>query len=393
MSLTFKRLLAAGIAAAVAFVAPAAAPTASAATNSNSTTAAKYLSSKVGSVVGTPSTEITAALGLAAKGKCTYAGSVHTIVNDLVKQAKPYTAGSPAAAANLAIAVKALGLNPKSFGKVNLIKGITAGLPKSGQIGSMPSAFSQSLAIIALKRAKAKIPSSIVKNLVAQQDASGAFGYTFGGTFTADPDTTGLAIVALKAAGGHSKQISRAAYWAKKNQNAKGYWGTWSPSDSTGLLGSALKAVGKYPDSVKKARSWLATQQLKDGGFPNSLNGTTSDPYATAEALYLVTGRTLLTASLKLTACDYAKAPKPRITGTAKVGQTLTAVTGTWKPQPVSFNYKWYRSGKAIKGATKATYTVAKADKGKKLTVKVTTKGTGYKTVARTSRPTAKVTL
>ncbi len=81
----------------------------------------------------------------------------------------------------------------------------------------------------------------------------------------------------------------------------------------------------------------------------------------------------------------------PTISGTVKVGKKLTTVRGTWTTG-TKFTYQWYRSGKAIKGATKSAYTLKAADKGKTITVKVTGKKAGYKTASKTSAKTAKVT-
>ena len=84
-------------------------------------------------------------------------------------------------------------------------------------------------------------------------------------------------------------------------------------------------------------------------------------------------------------------APVPTITGTAKVGSTLTAVPGTWGPSPVILTYQWKANGVAILGATAATYKIAAADTGKTLTVTVTGTKTGYTTTAKTSTATAVV--
>ncbi|KPI02180.1 hypothetical protein OK074_5364 [Actinobacteria bacterium OK074] len=70
------------------------------------------------------------------------------------------------------------------------------------------------------------------------------------------------------------------------------------------------------------------------------------------------------------TALKVTKAPA--VTGTAKVGSRLTAAHGTWSPAATSYTYAWKRNGTAIGGATKSTYTLVKADKGRKITVKVT---------------------
>ncbi|MDF1488876.1 hypothetical protein [Tessaracoccus caeni] len=84
--------------------------------------------------------------------------------------------------------------------------------------------------------------------------------------------------------------------------------------------------------------------------------------------------------------------PTPKISGTAKVGKTLTAKPGTWKPSGVKLGYQWYRDGKKISGATKSTYKVSKSDKGKRITVKVTGSKSGYISVTKTSGKTSKVT-
>jgi hypothetical protein len=86
----------------------------------------------------------------------------------------------------------------------------------------------------------------------------------------------------------------------------------------------------------------------------------------------------------------FTAAAVPKITGKAKVGKTLKVKVGKWSPVP-KFTYQWYAGGKAIKGATKATLKLKKAQKGKKITVKVTGKKAGYITKTKTSKATAKV--
>lgn len=68
----------------------------------------------------------------------------------------------------------------------------------------------------------------------------------------------------------------------------------------------------------------------------------------------------------------FASTPAPTISGTAKVGSTLTASTKAWSPQPSSYTYQWYRGGSAIPSATATTYKLVKADGGKAVSVRVT---------------------
>jgi len=78
---------------------------------------------------------------------------------------------------------------------------------------------------------------------------------------------------------------------------------------------------------------------------------------------------------------DSAAAPgavsAPRVTGTRKVMNTLTADRGTWSGTPTSFSYQWQRIVGAnppadIGGAIAATYDLAPADANAQVQVKVT---------------------
>ena len=65
----------------------------------------------------------------------------------------------------------------------------------------------------------------------------------------------------------------------------------------------------------------------------------------------------------------------PTITGTAQVGETLTAATSGIADadglENVSFSYQWLADGTAIQGATGSAYTLAEADEGKAIRVQV----------------------
>jgi len=103
------------------------------------------------------------------------------------------------------------------------------------------------------------------------------------------------------------------------------------------------------------------------------------------------TAAAVTSASTAPIAAGTLSAPTPKVSGSAKVGKKLTVKAGTWKPAGVTVSYQWYRSGKAIKSATKTSYKVVKADKGKKISVKVTGKKAGYTTVVKASKATKKV--
>ena len=80
--------------------------------------------------------------------------------------------------------------------------------------------------------------------------------------------------------------------------------------------------------------------------------------------------------------------PAPKVLGTLTVGNRLSASAGAWGPAPVTLRYQWYRSGKAITGATGSTYVLTPDDYGAWMMVAVTGSKTGYYTKARGSAAT-----
>ncbi|MET0887600.1 MAG: carboxypeptidase regulatory-like domain-containing protein [Mycetocola sp.] len=84
-------------------------------------------------------------------------------------------------------------------------------------------------------------------------------------------------------------------------------------------------------------------------------------------------------------------APTPKITGTPKVGIRLTAVPGSWSPEPITKAYQWLAAGVAIKGATAVTFTPTAANVAQKITVRVTASKIGYVSVVKVSSATAVV--
>ncbi len=81
----------------------------------------------------------------------------------------------------------------------------------------------------------------------------------------------------------------------------------------------------------------------------------------------------------------------PTVTGTSRVGSTLTASPGVWSPAAPVVSYQWMQNGVAIAGATTSSLPLALAQQGKQITVVVTAKRLGYATAISVSTPTAAV--
>jgi len=82
----------------------------------------------------------------------------------------------------------------------------------------------------------------------------------------------------------------------------------------------------------------------------------------------------------------------PTISGTPRVGQTLTATTGTWNGSPTAYAFQWLRCNPggqacvAIPGATANTYTLQAPDQGNTIRVQVTATNASGSTTAQSAQ-------
>lgn len=171
-------------------------------------------------------------------------------------------------------------------------------------------------------------------------------------------------------------------------------------------VGHKLAAItGRWSPSPKFAYQWLLDGQPIRG--------------ATEETLRLRAAYAGRTISLRVTASrtGYAtvattsdaveilkgrlKSATPKIRGKAKVGETLHIERGDWGDRR-RFSYLWLVGGRVVPGRTVAgrevsehatgnAYKVRPEDRGKRITVQVSAHAPGYKTVTKTSAPTAPV--
>lgn len=236
-------------------------------------------------------------IGMATVDQCQFAPAVTRDLARLAAQADDYTQGNSGRAARLAIVAAAVGQDPTNFGGVDLIARTTAGL--SSFVGNP---FSASLAIIALSRAGEPVPDALLEALLDSQAADGVFGFGAGSGFFPDPDSTGLAMVALSTSSraGATAALDRAVAWAQANQLADGSWENWVPVNTTSLLSSALELVDA---DAGDAQDWLKSQQLANGALPDERDGSSADRFSTAEGLFGLTGTTYLTVSFDFTDC------------------------------------------------------------------------------------------
>jgi predicted RNA-binding protein with TRAM domain len=150
--------------------------------------------------------------------------------------------------------------------------------------------------------------------------------------------------------------------------NTPGFTYEWTRSGSTTVIGTA------------------ATYTLAVADLGKTITVTVIGTKAGFTTLRKTSAATLAVAS-----ATFATAPNPTISGTATVGQPLTAATTGWVPSDgVNFIYVWKRAdtsggvGTVIAGAITNRYILALADKGKYISVTVTADKAGYTSVSTT---------
>jgi len=165
---------------------------------------------------------------------------------------------------------------------------------------------------------------------------------------------------------------------------------TGTPSISgTGAVGTSLTgSTGTWPEGVTFATQWLRNNSsASDTDSSYTITGSDIGLEMVYRVVASKPGYTSVTAdSLAVTVVAGTIAPTatPTISGTAKVKKTLTARTTGWMAD-LTFSYQWLRNGVDIPAATLATYKLAKADRKKRISVRVTATRVGYTPVTLTS--------
>ncbi len=168
--------------------------------------------------------------------------------------------------------------------------------------------------------------------------------------------------------------------------------------DATSLLNSATLAdplpAGLTLDG--KTLSWAvpATATGADASvtFSATVRDSASGGTLDAAAHVATLGGTCTECSTSLAVTEYAldPSPKPAISGEPRESLTLTAKASGW-PSGTALAYQWNVAGKAVAGATGATFVVPASAVGKTVTVTVTGTKDGFLPTTATSDPTARV--
>jgi hypothetical protein len=196
------------------------------------------------------------------------------------------------ATAKVALAAEVRGINPASFGKVNLVKRLARLLRPSGRYsdhskyGDYSNAFSQSLAIIALSR-DGGAPAKAANFLISSECKNGGFPLYFAQkTCVSDTDATAMDVQALLAAGQHAA-AARGLTWLARVQHRNGGFdaagGTTQNANTTGLAGEAF-AAGKWFTDAARARKFLLSLQVGCSAKASERGAIAYDPAGFAQS-------------------------------------------------------------------------------------------------------------
>jgi Prenyltransferase and squalene oxidase repeat len=176
------------------------------------------------------------------------------------------------ATAKLALAAQVRGLDPASFGGIDLLDRLRGLQAPSGRFtdrsvfGDFSNAFSQSFAVLALDRAGGA-PAAAVRFLAGSRCPDGGFPLLFAQvTCDSDVDATAMAVQALLAAG-QRVAAAPAVRWLVVRQAADGSFAASGVpnANSTGLAAQALAVAGQ-PAAWRKARQFLLGLQVGCSG-------------------------------------------------------------------------------------------------------------------------------
>ncbi len=130
-------------------------------------------------------------------------------------------------------AVVAAGLNPAAFGGVDLLTTLNGFYDSATGVFGDGEAFTQSLAVQGLVAARQPVPPAALGHLVAAQDSDGGWDFSSSRTTpafdTSDTNSTAMVLMALDAAGMHSRDASALA-WLHTQQDGR----RWFPLPGRG---------------------------------------------------------------------------------------------------------------------------------------------------------------
>jgi surface antigen len=163
-------------------------------------------------------------------------------------------------------------------------------------------------------------------------------------------------------------------------------------------VGQRLVATaGRWSVSSRHTFQWLADGKRIRGATsarftPNaSLQGRRLSVRVTGSRLGYLTGATTSERTARVARGRMQTVARPEITGTVRVGEVLSVRGAAWSPRPDSTSVRWYAGDERIAGERGARLRLDPAQRGKRITARVTARRDGYQSSTLASPRTAQV--
>jgi hypothetical protein len=159
----------------------------------------------------------------------------------------------------------------------------------------------------------------------------------------------------------------------------------------TAKTGNRLTIKTTVPSSTKATYQWLRNGKVIAGATKSIYTLQSADYKASISAKVTLTRLGYNTTSntssaVKVGIGELIKTPDPKIVGTAKVSNTLTAQIGTWD-SGVKITYQWVRDGANISKATGKTYRLTSSDRRAEIVLRIQVTKPGFESVTIDSAP------
>jgi hypothetical protein len=159
----------------------------------------------------------------------------------------------------------------------------------------------------------------------------------------------------------------------------------------TAKTGKRLTIKTTVPSSTKATYQWIRNGKVIPGAAKSIYTLQSADYKTSISAKVTLTRLGYNTTSntssaVKVGIGELIKTPDPKIVGTAKVSNTLTAQIGSWD-SGVKITYQWFRDGANISKATGKTYRLTSSDRRAEIVIRIQVTKPGFESVTIDSAP------
>jgi Regulator of Chromosome Condensation (RCC1) repeat protein len=222
-----------------------------------------------------------------------------------------------------------------------------------------------------------------------------AWGYGSHGELDVPASLDDQTVTAVAAGGRSAMALTSEGKVVAWGDESTGGWDPWEQPTGQGVVPAVLddKTVVAIASAEQHSLALTSDGQVVAWGYGG--NGRTTTPGDVAAVTSIAAGYDHTVVAMAGTPppapAAFATGATATVSGTARVGQQLTADAGAIDPAADSVTYQWLADDVAIDGATQRTFILTAAQRGTRVSVRVTGSKAGYVSTSDTSGPTDEV--